>query len=441
MIKCSWRIRAGRQWLLAAALVLGFAPAVALAQTTTFDYTGAPQTYTVPAGITRIAVVASGAAGGRVSSQQLRSVGARVQATLTVVPGEVLTVVVGQQGVDGSYRPSYNGGGAGGYGAGGGGGATDLRRPGGNTGDYLATRQALLVAGGAGGTDWINSPTPQGGAGGMPIGGTGVGLSGNQPGQGATQRTVGAGGPPGLNAQGGQGGYGGGGGGYYGGGAAATNGNSGGGGGGSSWVAAGTLVGTPSYDLDSTATNGQLRITALAAVVPLPVQLTSFTAVAQGPAVALAWHTASETNSDRFEVERSLDGSLFGKLVAVAAHGTTPLAHDYAYLDAALPIGARTLYYRLRQVDSDGTATYSPVRVVAVAAARLSVFPSPARTSATLVGAAPGTAVQVLDALGRTVLTATTDATGTAPLALPPGLPPGTYVVRAGPQATRLVVE
>lgn len=435
------KLRAGRQWLRAAALVLGLFPGLALAQTTTFGYTGSPQTYTVPAGITRIAVVASGAAGGRVSTQQVRSLGARVQVTLAVVPGEVLTVVVGQQGIDGSYRASYNGGGGGGYGAGGGGGATDLRRPTGNTGDYLATRQALLVAGGAGGTDWINSPTPQGGAGGMPIGGTGVGLNGNQPGQGATQRTVGAGGPPGADAQGGQGGYGGGGGGYYGGGAAATNGNSGGGGGGSSWVAASTLVGTATYSLDSTATDGQLRITALVAPAPLPVQLISFTATAQGAAVALAWHTASETSSDRFEVERSLDGGLFGKLVAVAAHGTTPVAHDYAYLDAALPPGARTLYYRLRQVDTDGTATYSPVRVVAVAAARLAVFPSPARTSATLVGAAPGTAVQVLDALGRAVLTTTTDATGTAPLPLPSGLLPGTYVVRAGPQATRLVVE
>ncbi|RYY10684.1 MAG: hypothetical protein EOO36_20200, partial [Cytophagaceae bacterium] len=180
------KLRTGRQWLRAAALVLALAPAVALAQTTTFSYTGTPQTYTVPAGTTRIAVVASGAAGGRVSTMQVRSLGARVQATLAVVPGEVLTVVVGQQGADGSGRPSYNGGGSGGFGAGGGGGATDLRRPGAGTDDYLAPRQALLVAGGAGGTDWINSPTPQGGAGGMPVGGTGVGLSGNVPGQGAT---------------------------------------------------------------------------------------------------------------------------------------------------------------------------------------------------------------------------------------------------------------
>ena len=50
--------------LRVAVLLLGLAPGLACAQTTSFAYTGQPQTYTVPAGITRIEVVASGAAGG-----------------------------------------------------------------------------------------------------------------------------------------------------------------------------------------------------------------------------------------------------------------------------------------------------------------------------------------------------------------------------------------
>jgi hypothetical protein len=49
--------------------------------------------------------------------------------------------------------------------------------------------------------------------------------------------------------------------------------------------------------------------------------------------------------------------------------------------------------------------------------------------------------VQVLDALGRCVATATADAGGTAALALPAGLPGGVYVVRAGAQALRLTLE
>ncbi|RZK47824.1 MAG: T9SS type A sorting domain-containing protein, partial [Hymenobacter sp.] len=70
------------------------------------------------------------------------------------------------------------------------------------------------------------------------------------------------------------------------------------------------------------------------------------------------------------------------------------------------------------------------------------LYPNPTRGgTATLSGAAPGQAVQVLDALGRPVLTATTDAGGTAGLALPAALPGGVYVVRVGQQALRLRVE
>jgi hypothetical protein len=49
--------------------------------------------------------------------------------------------------------------------------------------------------------------------------------------------------------------------------------------------------------------------------------------------------------------------------------------------------------------------------------------------------------VQLLDALGRTVATTTADAAGVATLRLPAGLPNGVYVVRAGPQALRLLVQ
>ena len=174
---------------------------------------------------------------------------------------------------------------------------------------------------------------------------------------------------------------------------------------------------------------------------PLPVALLDFTAQTQGAAVALAWHTASEVNSNRFEVERSLDGSSFAKLGAVAAHGTTSIAQAYAYRDAQLPIGATTLYYRLRQVDVDGSAHYSPVRIVAVSATGLALYPNPTHSLAVLTGATAHVAVQVLDALGRTVLTTTTDANGMASLDLAAGLPSGVYTVRAGTQAARLILE
>ena len=177
--------------------------------------------------------------------------------------------------------------------------------------------------------------------------------------------------------------------------------------------------------------------------LPLPVELTAFTATAEGPAaVLLAWATASEKNSKAFEVERSLDGAVFERIGTVAAAGssTTPLA--YTLLDGQLPAGTATLYYRLRQVDAAGPAGYSPVRTVVLSPkAGLALYPNPAHAGATLTGAAPGTVVRVFDALGRVVATSPADATGTAALVLPAGLPAGVYVVRVGSKAGRLAVE
>ncbi|MDB5269519.1 MAG: hypothetical protein JWP58_2559 [Hymenobacter sp.] len=177
---------------------------------------------------------------------------------------------------------------------------------------------------------------------------------------------------------------------------------------------------------------------------PLPVELMTFTATAKGRAVALAWATASEKNSAAFEVERSLDGNAFARIGTVAAAGSSSTPHNYELLDAQLPTGAATLYYRLRQVDADGSFSYSPVRTVAFkgAAAGLALYPNPTSASAaTLTGALPGTVVTVYDALGREVTSAPADAAGTAALVLPAGLPAGVYVVRAGSQALRLTVE
>ncbi|MEJ7660081.1 MAG: hypothetical protein WKG07_10920 [Hymenobacter sp.] len=120
-------------------------------------------------------------------------------------------------------------------------------------------------------------------------------------------------------------------------------------------------------------------------------------------------------NSASFEVERSLDGTAYAKIGAVAVRGHYPTARAYAFTDAG--IAARVqgpVYYRLRQVDLDGTATYSPVRTVSfskMATLALSLYPNPATTSTTLdlsaLLATGSYQVLVLDATDRQVLTAT----------------------------------
>ncbi len=173
-------------------------------------------------------------------------------------------------------------------------------------------------------------------------------------------------------------------------------------------------------------------------LTPLPVQLAQFAAVASGPAaVRLAWVTASEVNSQRFEIERSFDGDHYLKIAEIAAAGSINARRAYAYQDEAAPTGQ--LYYRLRQVDLDGMATYSPVRSVTLGGApSLTLYPNPTHGAASLRGVAAGQVVQVIDALGRPVAVATADAAGTAALG---GLAPGLYLVRAGRVAVRLAVE
>ena len=82
--------------------------------------------------------------------------------------------------------------------------------------------------------------------------------------------------------------------------------------------------------------------------------------------------------------------------VAEAATGSSSNARNYDLMDTKLP-SAAVLYYRLKQVDLDGTFAYSPVRAVALkgAAEGLALCPNPATTGATLTGALPGTTATV----------------------------------------------
>ncbi len=207
---------------------------------TVFNYTGAQQTFTVPAGITSVTLKAWGASGGDGQITGNIGVGGKgglATGNLAVTPGQVLNIYVGGRGTPSTANTICCGGFNGGGNAlgqtstnarGGGGGASDVRVG----GTALANR--VLVAGGGGGGCWL-------GPSGIGTGGAGGGLTGvagnanDYDGGGGTQSAGGANGcttccsnNPGLSGSLGQGGgivsgctntLGGGGGGYYGGGA------------------------------------------------------------------------------------------------------------------------------------------------------------------------------------------------------------------------------
>lgn len=226
-----------------------------VAQTVSFSYTGGPQTYTVPAGVSAISVLVQGAEGGLNSDEtdfpDVAGRGGCVRAIIAVTPGQVLQINVGGRGQNGSATAGgaggYNGGGDGSYGVatysgGGGGGASDVRL------FPFAPGDRLVVAGGGGGAGLqCGGDLDRGGNGGANIGGTtgedGVGCGATTGGGGGTSGAfggfggicpscVGSPGSDGTITDGGAGGVtsagGGGGGGFYGGGGGQFSGGGGG---------------------------------------------------------------------------------------------------------------------------------------------------------------------------------------------------------------------
>jgi hypothetical protein len=107
------------------------------------------------------------------------------------------------------------------------------------------------------------------------------------------------------------------------------------------------------------------------------VTLSSFTAAPFGKSsVRLAWSTASESGSDYFLVERSLTGTEFEPVGQVDAAGDSEVTKTYDFTDFGLDAGA--YFYRLRQVDLNGSFAFSEVREVTLDGVEgLSVFPNP----------------------------------------------------------------
>jgi hypothetical protein len=89
----------------------------------------------------------------------------------------------------------------------------------------------------------------------------------------------------------------------------------------------------------------------------IPVELTSFTASVNEGNVVLNWSTATETNNHLFEIERKAETSEYITIGYVEGAGTTTEPQNYGYTDNKVETGTYT--YRLKQVDFDGTFTYS----------------------------------------------------------------------------------
>ncbi len=118
----------------------------------------------------------------------------------------------------------------------------------------------------------------------------------------------------------------------------------------------------------------------LAAGTPLPVELTRFEAGWEESAALLTWETGSEHNNLGFAIERSLHYGPWTEIGFVPGAGDSQRSRAYRFIDAECLAGELN-YYRLRQTDIDGAATYSDIRSVKApdSSPPVGIYPNPAR--------------------------------------------------------------
>ncbi|RAK69417.1 T9SS type A sorting domain-containing protein [Hymenobacter edaphi] len=184
---------------------------------------------------------------------------------------------------------------------------------------------------------------------------------------------------------------------------------------------------------------------------PLPVELLHFTAQGRGADALLRWSTATEHNNSHFLVEVSTDGHRFQPVGQVAGRGNSLGRSDYQFVDERVGrYGQALLYYRLRQVDHDGTETMSPLVALWVSGDKelvMEAFPNPFRDNLKLrinAAATEPATLTLQDRLGRMILSQAVQlVAGVTTVELPRvySLAPGIYVATVRTKTKQFVTK
>jgi hypothetical protein len=162
----------------------------------------------------------------------------------------------------------------------------------------------------------------------------------------------------------------------------------------------------------------------------LPITLSTFQARSEEGGALITWKVSTEINNDKMLVERSKDGQRFREIGQVKGRGTSTIPFEYQYFDNNP--GTGDTYYRLKQVDFNGSFEYSKVIALNTEGfIQLYIYPNPTRErifvrsteEVVLAG------LHLFDGLGRKFLLQWSGGNGLYEAVLPQGLPTGLYIL------------
>jgi hypothetical protein len=178
-------------------------------------------------------------------------------------------------------------------------------------------------------------------------------------------------------------------------------------------------------EYNSTALLGTLQIANCSN--PLPVELFSFTAEKNNESVILNWTSVSERNNKKYIIERSSDLNDWKAIGEVEGAGNSSTVAEYNFIDHS-PLNGIS-YYRLRQVDIDGTVAYSNAVTIQSGSNSTSIAPNPFEESFVVYCDFRGNVnLRIFDMMGRIVYDVKKECSdGT--MNIQPQLSSGTYLV------------
>jgi len=110
-----------------------------------------------------------------------------------------------------------------------------------------------------------------------------------------------------------------------------------------------------------------------------PVTLASFAVASASGQATIHWSTATELNTDHFDIERSLDGKIFNVVGKVSANGNSKSLLGYSYTNNVSSLTG-TVYYRLKSVDKSGQFNYSNIQTINIQTSKsfiTNLYPNP----------------------------------------------------------------